>query len=303
MTLVLPVAIFLVIVRASVAVVVTSFATGPASSRWFGDGGHSLRFEPLSSENQTQILTLMEPTPWKRYYSRAACHDSRKKDLDQKYFVWCASGSPIIYSTKYKFGYMKVAKAASTAIFAYFTSQFPDAKEVSKEDLPEDAYVFTFVRKPFEQKLSGYAEVELKETRFSRYGASQKTLFQDVPRELDHGRKRFTTFLDDLELRRFDAKDKRKPSHANTQVAGIMCTHMVNFVGHLEHVTADWAHIQEEAKLPMQLRTKAIPIVHDGTDSQYLRDERVPLDRSLEKRLCNMFRSDFVCLGYEKHCT
>lgn len=255
---------------------------------------------PAASLNAS--LGNRAPTPWRQYYDRPACYDARKKDLSGDYFMWCAHNTSTVYSEKYKFGYMKTPKAASTAFYAYFMSQFPDSREIGPLEIPKDAYLFTFVRDPFEQKLAGYAEVELKNSENRTYGATQKTLFQNVSRKIDHGRERFRTFLDDIEFQRFDIHDLRKPSHARSQIAGIMCSHMVDFVGHLDNVAIDWDRIQEEAKLPMTLRTRAVPTVHEGEKSQYLIDEHLPLNDSLQKRLCNMYAADFACLGYQQKC-
>lgn len=276
-------------------------------SAWFGTSSLSLRFEPPEELTETNSSgSTLQPTNWREYWDRKECKEAREADLSKNYFQWCQSGKPIIYSKEHNFGYMKTPKAASTAIYAYFEQMFPDAKETPVEDLPENAYIFTFVRKPFEQKLAGYAEVSLKQAKYTHYGEQQKTKFQDVPRSEDHGRHRFRTFLEDIENKRFEVDDKRKPTHAASQIAGVLCTYpKVNYIGHLERVGVDWAQIQKEANLPKSMLTKALPIVHEGQGKQYLEDETVPLNDKLDKRLCTMYWSDHACLGYVafEHCS
>jgi len=287
------------------------------TSQWFGRQRFSLRFDPADDENATAVMldnesetgtvfnqAAYESTPWEKYFNRDVCLKHREQDAKSSYFVWCQDNKPIIYSRKYNFAYMKTPKAASTAFFAYFKKMFGDAKEIEHEQLPDDAYVFTFVRRPLEQKLSAFAEVDLKQEAHKEYGNNQKTKFQDVERGLDAGRARFSAFLDDLKERRFSPLDKRMPMHAASQIAGVLCTRKVDFIGHLERATVDWARIQKDANLPQEKRTKVVPIVHEGEKQIYEYDEHVKLNTMLEDKICSMYQSDFACLGYTapQHC-
>jgi len=290
--------------------------TDALTSSWFGHQRFSLRFDPVgedesqsvdeanSTHGQALNQEAFQPTPWEQYYNRDVCLKHREEDAKSNYFVWCQGGKPIIYSKKYNLAYMKTPKAASTAFFAYFKKMFSDAQQIEKEQLPHDAYIFTFVRRPFEQKLSAFAEVDLKQEAHKEYGKSQKTKFQDVPRAVNGGRARFSAFLDDLKYQRFNQNDKRMPMHASSQLAGVLCTTKVNFIGHLERATVDWARIQQEANLPHGMRTKAVPLVHEGEKPSYEYDEHVQLNAELEDKICDMYRSDFACLGFTspEHC-
>merc|ERR1719223_2211474 len=86
-----------------------------------------------------------------------------------------SSGRP-----KHKLAYMKIPKAASTAFWYFFKKHFPDSEEISPSKLPNDAYVFTFAREPFEQKLAGFAEVDLKTMAGDEKTLDSSTTFQHV---------------------------------------------------------------------------------------------------------------------------
>jgi len=273
----------------------------------YGEGAlvyerHEIVFLKDTGDDAAQVLRDMHPTPWKTFWNRAVCTEKRSAQKKDDYFMECPKHSPIIWTPKHKLAYMKVPKAASTAFEYFFKTHFSDAEVITPEKLPHDVYVFTFVREPFQQKLAGFAEVDLKTFLGKERRLDAKTTFQHVSPNKNSGRDRFAAFLDDIKNRRFDPADKRKPGHAGSQIGGVLCTHYVHYLGHLENLTADWDLIQTEAKLPSAVRTKALPAVHADSSKKhklYKHDESVPLTKELKHTICELFRSEFACLGYQ----
>lgn len=264
-----------------------------------------IRFLPRQPffHSRTHEQTSLRPTPWKMYWEKEQCELARRRLKADPYFMNCQNHAPIIYSPKFKVAYMKTPKVASTAFFTFFNQTFPDAiSTIGGADVPDDVYVFTFVRHPIEHKKAGYAEVNLKANRFSRDRLTNLTTFQDVPQSRHHGHERFKAFLDDIWFRRFDIMDVRKPGHAGNQLKGISCSHDVNYIGHLETLTADWDRIQEEAKIPKKMRTTAIPAQHAETaqlEPDYAFNEDMHVGNHLKDIVCKMFSSEWACLGYD----
>jgi len=253
------------------------------------------------SDNAT-TLVKHDPTPWANYWNREVCVEKRTRQSQDDYFLSCHHHAPIIYTPKYKLAYLKTPKAASTAFWYFFKKTFPDSKEmIGAHNLPENVFVFTFVRQPFEHKLSAFAEVDLKQGSHIPDHITNQTTFQHVLFKRNHGRERYLAFLDDVWHRRFDLMDVRKPSHAANQLGGPLCTVSVKFIGHLERLTADWDQIQEEAGLPYAVRTTALPVVHADTSAVHIRyayDEAVPMNELIKEKVCEIYRSEFACLGY-----
>lgn len=256
----------------------------------------------IQTRYSAEEMAQKHPTPWKSFWSRQVCSEKRDTQKKDDYFLVCHKHAPIVWTPKHKLAYMKVPKAASTAFSYFFKKHFSDAEETTPDKLPKDAYLFTFVREPFEQKLAGFAEVDLKTQAGKETKLDASTTFQHIVPSKDQGRARFAAFLDDIWHRRFQEADGRKPGHAGSQIGGPLCTHDVDYIGHLEHLTADWDQIQREANLPTALRTKALPVVHADSSEKHQRykyDESVPLTKELNQTVCQVYRSEFACLGYE----
>jgi len=262
----------------------------------------NLSAEGLQARYSLAEIENKNPTPWKKYWNSKVCVQKRKAQKKSNYFLVCHSHAQIIWTPKHKLAYMKIPKAASTAFWYFFKKHFPDSEEVSADKLPKDAYVFTFARNIFEQKLAGFAEVDLKTQAGKEKKLDTYTKFQHVKPSKQNGQARFSAFLDDIWLRHFHEADGRKPGHAGNQIGGALCSHKVDYFGHLEHLTTDWDQIQKEANLPKHLRTKALPVVHADTSETHQRykyDESVSMTKKLKLRVCEIFRSEFACLGYK----
>jgi len=261
----------------------------------------------LSAQGLHMRYTLEEiekesTTPWRHYWNSEACVKKRKVQKESPYFLFCHGHAPMIWTPKHKLAYMKTPKVASTAFWYFFRTHFPDSEEILPENLPKDVYVFTFVRDVFEQKLAGFAEVDLKQLSGAETKLDRFTTFQHVLPKVRNNRARFNAFLQDIWLQRFHPEDGRKPGHAGSQIGGALCSHKLDYIGHLEHLTGDWDRIQAHANLPMHLRTKALPIVHADTSENrpsYRRDESIVLTKKLKLRICKIYRSEFACLGYK----
>jgi len=240
------------------------------------------------------------PTLWKKYWYRGACAEMRHSQRHASYFLSCHKYADIIWSPKHNLAYMKNPKAASTSFWFFFQQQFSDWKVTTQ--LPMGVYLFTFVRDPLKQKLAAFAEVDMKTMLGLEKVLDNTTTFQHVVPTLHRGQDRFMAFLDDIWQHRFHPLDARKPGHAGNQISGPLCTHPVDYFGHLESLSADWDVIQKEAKLPPEMRTKAVPSAHTDTSARYQRyqyDESVPVDDRVRRKVCQVFRSEYACLGYD----
>lgn len=264
-----------------------------------------ITFLPLRQGRAVRTRGALQPTDWRTYFDSPSCVKEQSHALNQDNFMQCTTSAPIIYSKKMKFAYLKTPKVASTAFFEYFRQQFPDSVELSVGDmfLPADTFIFTFVRNPFHQKLAGYAEIDLKQEEATwKERKNARTRFQRWDRKKNRGQDRFLKFLEDIEKHRFREHDDWAPLHARAQVAAVLCTHQVQFIGHLERLERDWAEIQELAKIPLSMRTEAVPSFHASETERekvYRADENVPLSHEIKTKICQLFPSDFVCLGYE----
>lgn len=246
------------------------------------------------------------PTPWENAWFSDACKRRRKIQNRSKYYIFCQPNVPLLYSPSLKIAYMKTPKAASTSFAEHFLTKFNDtvmgtAREL---DLPEDTFVFTFVRNPMAQKLAAYAEIDIvyQEKLFPHRKPSMHTTFQWVDRHANEGRSRFVAFLNDIRMKRFgQARPSNwSPSHFRSQLAAPVCGGKIDFIGHLEHLEADWRAVQMLAKIPEHLRTQAIRVDHTADQSEdYTADEKIDLGASEKRQLCDLFKADFICLGYE----
>jgi len=246
------------------------------------------------------------PTPWRESYFTEKCQQRRKQESLSHYFIFCQPNVPVLYSPSLKIAYMKTPKAASTSFAEHFLTRYSDTVMGTMQELnlPNDTFVFTFVRDPMAQKLAAYAEIDVvyQENLFAHRKVAMHTTFQWVDRQNNDGRSRFVAFLDDIRMKRFGKAfpTNWSPSHFRSQLAAPFCSDRLNFIGHLEHLETDWQAIQALANVPEQMRTEAIRVDHAGNQSaNYRADEKLALGSSEKMQLCDLFKSDFLCLGYQ----
>ena len=263
-------------------------------------------------------------TDWRTYLNSDAC----RARLAEEHAFMSASGRPtglycksrpVLYSPSQRLAYVKTPKSASLAIQDLFQKQFTDYRWAqAHEDLPDDTFTFTFVREPLKRAMSAYAEIDvayaLRASPESH--AAMRTVFDKVnrkpgPRETP----RVLAFLDDLLDHRFGGDDREHwmPTHAYSQL-NFICNHRIDFIGHLENQEADWQSIQEKARIPPAQRTP-FPHAHDSTVLKgnssntsaavcnracqlKAADQHAPMTPQLQQRICDVFASDFMCLGY-----
>jgi len=225
----------------------------------------------------------------------------------------------VLYSPSQGLAYVKTPKGASLAIQDLFQRQFPDYRWAeAHEELPNSTLIFTFVREPLKRAMSAYAEIDVAyalraspevhnamRTAFDK--VSRKPGVRETPRVL--------AFLDDLVDHRFGGDDREHwmPTHAYSQV-NFLCNHRIDFIGHLENQEDDWAAIQELARVPPAQRTP-FPHAHDSSVLKTnatnastsvcnracqlkAADQHAPMTPALLQRICDVFASDFLCLGY-----
>lgn len=254
--------------------------------------------------------SLQRPTKWKKFFHSKGCSVLRRLETKRPSMLYCQSSVPTIYIPSLKMAYIKTPKAASTAFCSFFKTQFPDAVEgfLDSMDIPDNVFVFTFVREPMSQKLAAYAEIDViyQENLYPKQPNETNCTFPFVDRERNGGRSRFQAFLYDLQENRFGkgSRENWRPMHGRSQISSVICAtrRPFDFIGHVEHLEADWKAVQRKAKVPKQLRTKAIPVTHsDNADKfvHYWQDEHIALTHHEEKLVCETFPSDFACLGYE----
>lgn len=267
----------------------------------------------------------LTPTDWRVAFDSPAC---RERLAEEQSFMratghpagfYCKS-RPVLYSASQRLAYVKTPKGASLAIQDLFQKQFPDYRWTeAHEHLPNDTLVFTFVREPLKRALSAYAEIDiayaLRATPEVRN--SMRTTFQHVRRQSESKEvPRLLSFIDDLVDHRFGGDDREHwmPTHAYSQL-NFMCQHKLDFIGRLENQAADWDHIQGLANIAKAKRT-AFPHAHDSTVLKTnmtntsaapvcnracqlkAADQKTPLTPPVLQRLCDVFASDFSCLGY-----
>lgn len=231
---------------------------------------------------------------------------------------YCKS-RPVLFSPKANMAYVKTPKGASLAIQDLFQRQFPDYRWAdAHEELPSDTLVFTFVREPLKRAMSAYAEIDVAYAlRASPEAKSaMRTAFDKVNRKSGaRETPRVLAFLDDLMDHRFGGDDREHwmPTHAYSQL-NFMCNHRIDFIGQLENQAADWEAIQKLGRIPPSQRTP-FPHAHDSsvlktnaTNTSVAvcnracqlkaADQHAPMTPPLLQRLCDVFASDFVCLGY-----
>lgn len=231
---------------------------------------------------------------------------------------YCKS-RPILHSPSARLAYLKTPKSASLAIQALFQQQFSDYRWAdAHEVLPNGTFTFTFVREPLRRALSAYAEIDVA---YALRAPPEKqnamhTVFQHVSRrDSSKEEPRLLAFLDDLIDHRFGGDDREHwmPTHAYAQV-NFLCNHRVDFVGHLENQAADWDAMQALARIPPSQRSQ-FPHAHDSSVLKAnssnasasvcnracqlkAQDQHVAQTPQVLQRLCDIYASDFVCLGY-----
>ena len=264
------------------------------------------------------------PTDWNTPMSSLACQSRLAEEqafmraTGRPTGMYCKS-RPVLYSPAQRVAYVKTPKGASLAIQELFQRQFPDYRWAEPhEQLPNGTFTFTFVREPLKRALSAFAEIDVTyATRASQEARDRmQTAFQHVNRQAGpNGTARILAYFDDLLGHRFGGDDREHwmPTHAYSQL-NFQCAHRIDFIGRLENQEADWDAIQAAAGLPAPRRT---PFPH-AHDSSVLKknisnasmavcnracqlksaDERVALTRAVLQRVCDIYASDFLCLGY-----
>lgn len=257
-------------------------------------------FEPMHI-NAT-VRDLAKATRWKPFLERPACKNLVEDILHSSNPLYCRSHAKITWSKANKFAYMRTPKAADISIMRHFYAQFPDARELGDDTLPEDVFLFTFVRDPFHHALAGYETIDrhLSVIEKERSLPPQYS-FRQIPQS--SANERFESFLFELEQGSFfgtSSLGQIDHKAAANQVAGIICqaaAKNINFIGHLESIETDWLIIQHLAKLPMHLRTTAIEVVHLSKSKQ-ANLHADALSPAVYARYCPIYRADYKCLGY-----
>ena len=231
---------------------------------------------------------------------------------------YCKS-RPVLFSPSRRLAYVKTPKGASLAIQDLFQKEFTDYRWAqAHEELPEGTVVFTFVREPLKRAMSSYAEIDVAYALRASPEAhsAMRTAFDKVSRKPGlRETPRVLAFLDDLVDHRFGGDDREHwmPTHGYSQL-NYICQHRIDYVGHLENQDADWAAIQELARIPIAIRTP-FPHAHDSSVHKSnatnasvtvcnracqlkAADQHAPLTPALYQRMCDIFASDFLCLGY-----
>jgi len=263
-------------------------------------------FEPLPV-NAT-IEDLEQSTPWKKYLETHECEMKASRFVNSGNPVFCRMDSTITWSEEHKFAYLRTHKAADISFEKYFRAQFLDARELEAgESLPDDVFLFTFVRDPFEHALAGYYHVDGRMDELESAGDLQGSYeFRTVARRAAN--ERYELFLSALENRSLaDMPEQLDPKTAATQLSGIICqtsARSINFIGHVENLEYDWRIIQHLAGIPMKLRTTAIQVFHETqeeTDSVFpdMELEVNTLSQAASSSFCRIYRVDYRCLGYQ----
>ena len=263
-------------------------------------------------------------TDWMTPFHSTACN---ARLADERAFMRAAGRAtgfycksrPVLYSPSASLAYVKTPKSASLAIQDLFQRQFPDYRWAdAHEVLPNSTFMFTFVREPLRRAMSAYAEIDVAYALRASPEArnAMRTVFQYISRRASEKEvPRLLAFLDDLVGHRFggDDRDHWMPTHAYSQV-NFLCNHRIDYIGHLENQAADWAAIQRLARVPMA-QTTTFPHGHDSsvlkTNATNVSatvcnracqlkaaDQRVAQTPQVLQQLCNIFASDFFCLGY-----
>lgn len=264
----------------------------------------SLSFVPVEEpEMISPTTTTAQATDWlKSFYS-----DECKARISQEYPTqeedMCKTKWPMIWSPQYKLAYHKMPQSGSKDFESFFLQHFSDARFLQPGSaLPEDTFVFTFVRDPMARAISSYARMSLQAAQHPT--EKTNTTFQSVCRSSRNGNSRFHTYLQDVKQGRFRNPSALGTDHTMSQVAGIMwCTQAqyLHYVGHLENVEEDWRQIQTLAKLPVQQWTMASGQAADVDLKRHplhAFDTDFPPNRGSLREMCSVYTVDFTCLGY-----
>lgn len=171
-----------------------------------------------------------------------------------------------------------------------------------------DFFIFTFARNPFSAFKSAYGEV-------SKYVANNRThhkgSFGDVEQIFANEPQRAMNCLNDIAKGAFHGL---VPAHLHTQLWKVMrCTAdrkaiRFDFIGHLENLDADWKFVENQLKLPHQ----PLLVIHSANDAaEYVEakklilpplqshDENTKKFKALTEQVCNYYKVDFACFGYD----
>lgn len=231
--------------------------------------------------------------------SRVKCSE---KEKDSKEFQMEIEPSFDV-SLLYKAIYIPVMKAGTQLFQDIFKKRLKGTRITGQKQLLEfihnagftvnDFFVFSFVRNPFKIFTSGYEEV-------NKYVVNNRTRnmgFGVLPVEQEPQRA-----LACLENIRDGYFRGLVPGHLYTQVWKIhRCSPIsLGFIGKLEEVDQDWRYIEHRLQLPHI----DLPVIHSaGEDSitkkMLKRFELNPAMKDLTQSVCEYYKSDFDCFGYD----
>jgi len=237
---------------------------------------------------------------------RAACLDNHSTDEFRKEIF----GS-IDVSLSHRVIYVPVMKAG-TQMFAEVLAKRFGAVRMPDRDLLKalrkhhvslsDFFVFTVVRSPFSMFRSGYGEMSL----YAAHGKIARTGFALVPQTEANEPARAIECLTNVRTGTFS---RLVPAHLFTQM---WKTHRcvgrspwplkLSFVGHLENIQADWRFVEQR----LGVAHEPLPRIHSSDTAAERVKAKLMLEFAVEGRfahltraVCDYYRSDFECFGYD----
>lgn len=213
-------------------------------------------------------------------------------------------GTYVLASKAYKIGYVRVGKCASKQIKTTLSTHLNDLKQYALHDVPEDWFLFTFIRSPLTLSVSAYAEIEgYIEGKIQSSSLSKRLTYWKLPRD---NPARFPLFLDELFKGRFGANsaDHFYPAHAypiTVTLTSVM--ERLNFIGKLEEMEEDWKTIALlRQDLPSSLRGLAglLPRERNRKSNRFKVEakEGVVLSDNVLCKIVRYYASDFSCFNY-----
>lgn len=251
---------------------------------------------------------------------RSLCSNDPNEKLAEEYKAEIPGSIDI--SITHRAIYIPVMKAATQSFQALFRKKFhgrriPDRMlrmYLQQHGLKlSDFFVFTFVRDPFKIFVSSYREI----SKYAMNNRTAHTGFTLIPNTAENEPLRALTCLDNVRSGVFHGL---VPAHMHTQLWKIQrCFKSksqvkknieFNFIGHLENIDEDWKYVEKMLNIP----STPLPFVHSASDKSWnghsLKQDisRLQFDpvssatskfSDLTKRVCEYYRSDFVCFGYD----
>lgn len=214
-------------------------------------------------------------------------------------------------SLTHKAIYIPVMKAGTQMFQEVFKKRFHgqrihDSKllqHIGKLNL-KDFFVFTFVREPFSMFKSGYGEMSL----YAANGGIKHAGFAELNFTKQNEPKRSIKALEDVSNGLFNGL---VPAHLHTSVWKInRCVGKIrqrlkiDFVGKIENIENDFKYIENQLKVNHQ----PLPIIHSSSTSKermyakkFLNFNNTKKFEPLLKKICDYYKSDFVCFNYDNH--